>query len=627
MDAVKPDRWYARELTAPEFSRRLRQALEGTDVRVVWFIGAGCSISSGIPAAAELVKRWLPQLARIRTGSRDRWEDFATRDYPGWQEDAARYYGQVIQELFESEEDRQREIERLTAGKDPGFGYAALAQLMSRADVGSKANVALTVNFDDLIADSLYLYTAKKPLVIGHEALTRFIRRGDRTPLVVKVHGDARLAPKNTTDETSALDVDLVHAVQRLCARARVVVVGYAGADESIARVFLQNPGEVGPEVIYWVNDDPPAPALLKSLRTMPQRVSWVHHLDFDSLMFELHSCFSLGLPDFRRLHSLQDAYESTLQRLPLRHPSSVQESDDAPSVEGLLGELRAARLSAQAESISDSDPDKADELFAAAIEADPTDAAVLASYARFLEHVKDDSHRAAEVLERALDADPRNAANLVNLANLFGYALDRPEEAEDLLHRALSIDPQDAIALANLAMLLAKKGDKKRADTIYRQAIALDPTHTTVLANYGQFLFDCGNRPAGREMMERAIELNPANGDYLGNYAGMLYLEGERDQAHEFAERARGSRVPKQSALTAELAFYRLCYEPDKREIALQELTSALPRHEASLPIDLSPHVALAKKSGHRDSGLIEHVALAIADGGGIEELSDYLG
>lgn len=621
MRGKKKPSWHGRTITPPEFGRRLVQALADTDVRIVWFLGAGCSVSSGIPAAGELVKAWLPQLIEIRTGSTDNWQHAADAEYPGWREAPSGYYGRVIEELFESEEDRQREIERLTGGKDPGFGYAALAQLMSDSKLGPKTNVAITVNFDDLVADSLYLYTAKKPLVIGHEALTRFIRRGDQRPLVVKVHGDARLAPKNTADETARLDEELILALRRLYARARIVIVGYAGADESIAPVFVEDAGEAGPEVIYWVNDVPPAPPLLKSLQQVPARVSWVKHQDFDSLMVELHSCLRLGRPNFQRLETLQKAYESTLERLRVtKGEGEPAPSDRAPVVEGLLDDLKASRLAAQANLLEESDPGRAKELYEQALHADPTNVYVLSAYAGFLENTGD-TESAAEIYERSEKLDTKSVVVLTNYA-LFLERFGDTNRAREIYDRALSVDPNNAVLLNNFALFLENtEKNLTRAEEMYKLSIANDPTLSIPATNYAVFLQDRGDRSEEAELWhEQAIATDPTDPYVLTNYSGFLHLKGAHDLASEMEERARNAMESLDQIyrrrLEAKLWFFVLCYEPERSEEAWQQIQELLRQGVASAPGSLEAHVKHAKESGHPEPELVEAADRAITKG-----------
>lgn len=187
---------------ALEFVRQLKDNFDKEVFSCVFFLGAGCSKTSGIPLASELVHDiWLPKLHwRKGMGSKEKVEKWAAKRFPGYtKENAATYYNHVIEELFPSPLERQKEIERLCDGKFPGFGYSVLASLMANASAGF--NMTITTNFDDLIADALYLYADARPLVIPHESLAGYINPHSKRPLVVKLHGGQRLSPKNTVYE------------------------------------------------------------------------------------------------------------------------------------------------------------------------------------------------------------------------------------------------------------------------------------------------------------------------------------------------------------------------------------------------------------------------------------------
>ena len=57
-------------MDAQEFVRRFKTILaEQPGSRFAFFLGAGCSLSSGVPTAAQIVKNdWLPKLKKIKTG-------------------------------------------------------------------------------------------------------------------------------------------------------------------------------------------------------------------------------------------------------------------------------------------------------------------------------------------------------------------------------------------------------------------------------------------------------------------------------------------------------------------------------------------------------------------------------
>jgi hypothetical protein len=234
---------WPRQMTSQTFVRRLRVLLSEDDCNLVWFLGAGCSISSGIPGAAGLVRQWLPRLKAQEEGNDSNWEEWAKARFEQFDPDhAALLYGAVIDALFPLPRERQQEVERLTSGRNPSVGYALLAVLIAHEEYGPRANVVLTTNFDDLMADSLYLLTSKKPLVVVHESLAPYARASRSRPLVVKLHGDARLSPRNTPGETEDLDEELRRRISSLVQGCGLVFCGYGGNDHSIERFISSAP-------------------------------------------------------------------------------------------------------------------------------------------------------------------------------------------------------------------------------------------------------------------------------------------------------------------------------------------------------------------------------------------------
>ena len=205
-----------RKITAEEFARRLKAITSEIDKRFAIFLGAGCSVTSGIPAAGQLVHdNWLPRLHNICAPSRKDLDSWAKEEFPDYDQlHPSTSYGAVMERLFLSPEERQREIENLCDGKFPAFGYAVLSNLVSPE--GGHFNVILTTNFDDLMADALYLFSSARPLVIHHESLAGYIRPTRTRPLVVKLHGDHRLSPHNTFEETKELQKDIDKQVRLL---------------------------------------------------------------------------------------------------------------------------------------------------------------------------------------------------------------------------------------------------------------------------------------------------------------------------------------------------------------------------------------------------------------------------
>lgn len=254
----KADGHGLRMLTAEDFVRRLRAYTSGdlAGAQYAFFIGAGCSISSGIPGASFLVReRWLPRLRDIRAPDEEDPLEWA-KEHMGVDSDDLRpgTYGRVMTELFPQPALRQSEIEELCIAAQPGFGYATLAQLMAMS--GSQFNVVLTTNFDDLVADALYLFTGSHPLQIHHGSLSPYIRATRTRPMVVKLHGHHQFSPLNTEEETQRIEPGLTDGVRSLLHDRGLIFIGYSGSDDGIRDVLAGLPPEALPYGVYWVSGD-----------------------------------------------------------------------------------------------------------------------------------------------------------------------------------------------------------------------------------------------------------------------------------------------------------------------------------------------------------------------------------
>ncbi|MGB0723657.1 MAG: SIR2 family protein, partial [Gammaproteobacteria bacterium] len=194
------------EIRIKEFAGRLRDGIvHNLESRIVFFLGAGCSISSGIPSAGGLVRDWMKRIRAAKAMNDEAWAAYRDSEFPGVEDNPAQYYEKAYSTLFLAAQPGQQEIERLMDAGSPSFGYISLAQLMTHPDHGRQMNVVLTTNFDDLPAEALYLYTRARPRVIAHETLANYSRASEQRPLIVKLHGDAHLDPKSSGDGIRAL--------------------------------------------------------------------------------------------------------------------------------------------------------------------------------------------------------------------------------------------------------------------------------------------------------------------------------------------------------------------------------------------------------------------------------------
>ncbi len=466
-----------KEMTAEEFIRRFKNLIEEhEDSRFIFFLGAGCSVSSGIPDAGTLVKNWLPRLKKLKTDSSGNCDSWVSGIYPDYIEDkASLFYGKVIEDLFLTPEERQREIERLTEGKDPGFGYAVLAQMMTHEGTGRHCNVVQTVNFDDLIADALYLYTQKKPLVISHESLAGFVKITRTRPLILKLHGDARLDPKNTEKETQELAENVRKVLKNLLHETGLIFIGYGGHDESIAEILDELPSNALPWGIYWIGSSIPDSKIGKWLKDRNAR--WIKQNDFDELMLLMWKEFNFSHPKKDRFDNLLNTYFETFKNLKKRIEIQPEKEEAKPLKEAL--EKAANEFESfwavilEAEKYEKNDPEKADIIYQEGLKRFPDSKELIVAYAVFLNYIRKEYDKAEEYYKKALEIDPKHA-NILSIYAVFLNDIRKEyDKAEEYYKKALEIDPKDATTLGNYAGFLLARGNEN-GFTILEKALEL---------------------------------------------------------------------------------------------------------------------------------------------------------
>ena len=612
------------EMDPLEFVRLLKDNAESKS-QMAFFLGAGCSISSGIPAAGGLVETWLKQLHYRKTGGKG--------DFKQWLEEAgydagnlAASYAEVMRETFPQTVRQRAEVENFVGGKDPLFGYSALAALVTHELYADNFNLILTTNFDDLVADALYLYTRQKPLVIAHESLAGFAATVLNRPLVIKLHGDALLDPKSLEEETGELDRGLEKVLAEQLRRRGLIFLGYGGNDRGIARSLSRLPDDALAWGIFWVNETIPDTEFGTWLRSRPD-VHWVKHRDFDELMLIIFQEFELEHPKRERFDLLLKDRRETFKKL----TKQVDNLEQGAWKQALTSAVKATRsrfdgweeAELKAAEVEDSDPDEAnriyrrgleqfpssaellgdyarflsevrnahdeaEELYIRAIELKPTDALNLGNYAVFLENERKDEDQAEDLYKRALDADPLHANNLRNYALFLARVRHDEEGAEALYKNAHEEDPFDADVLGNYAVFLETvRRDMDEAERIYGAALVADSDHPFTLASYADFLANVrkdDNR--AEELYEHALEVDPDDANTLGSYA--IFVENARsdpERAEELYERALEAN-PRHADSLGNYALFleNVRKDPERAEELYERALEADPRHANTL-------------------------------------------
>ena len=552
-----------RPMSALEFVKRLKASCIREDEKYAFFLGAGCSVSSGIPVCSTLIEKdWLPKLFEI--------ENYGDVNYKDWyetqkekydSENAADIYGNVISRLFKTPQQRQNEIERICKGTLPGFGYGVLSMLVSSQR--EKFNVITTTNFDSLVSDAMFLFTNYHPLVISHESLADFIRPTTSKPIIIKLHHDAKLAPCNTSAEVGKIAPEMQEKFQSLMYDRGLIFIGYGGNDEGIYQMLNQLPQIALPYGVYWINGEEPNSIIRPWLEK--RNAFWINQLDFDEFMLIIKDEFDLPDPDRKHIDQVFNNYYEKLNTL----SRSIESRDPNAEATKLLD--KALRNSIEgitdpygfhlkAESVMKKDPDLADQIYRAGLDKYPESIVVNGNYANFLTDIKKDYDRAEEFYKRAVELDPDYAITIGNYAS-FLYDIRK---------------------------------DHDRAEEFYKRALELDPKDANQTGNYAGNLLSIGNKDIGREYLSRAIKF--------------------------------ASEMNFPTDLFVEIYFYAFVHWEERERVkALRELKKYLIQGLRSNFFLVTLNAEVTKKEDYPDSDWIEKLARVIREQEDISVLDDW--
>lgn len=275
----------------------------------MWFLGAGASVSAGMPTAMDMVWEFKQQLyvsqQRVSPNTvadlsnptvRTKLQTYINtlQDIP--KSGAPDEYAALFERVFPSEADRSSYFRVKISGAKPSYGHLALATLMRETLV----RIVWTTNFDPLLADAcakIYDTTGSLTSVdLDSSHLATQAIGYERWPIEIKLHGDFRSRRlKNTPDELRRQDETLRKTLNDSCAQFGLVIVGYSGRDDSVMDVLDEAatlPGAF-PNGLFWLHryDTPMLPRVCKLLTRASEKgieAGMVEIDNFDEILRDL---------------------------------------------------------------------------------------------------------------------------------------------------------------------------------------------------------------------------------------------------------------------------------------------------------------------------------------------------
>ena len=620
-----------REMRALELVRRLKASFYKEDEKFAFFLGAGCSVSSGVPVCSTLIEKdWLPKLYEIEK---------ADIDYDDWyKKQKAKYksnlspemYGDVISRLFLYPQQRQHEIERICSGALPGFGYAVLAKLISEGK--EKFNVIATTNFDNLMADAMFLFTNYHPLVISHESLADFIRPTTSKPIIVKLHHDAQLAPCNTRNEVSEIPPEMEEKFQSLMYDRGLIFIGYGGCDKGVLEMLKKLSRLALPYGVYWINKEKPSEIIMPWLEE--RNTFWIKQFYFDEFMLIVKNEFEINDPERKHVDKVFNNYYEKLNTLgqsigsrdPRNEATKILDKALKNAIEG-INDPYGYYL--KAVSVEKDDPDLADKIFKVGLDKYEMSVIFLIYYARFLRKIRKDYRKADILYKKALGLDPENTEVIYYYTYFLHWNLKKYDKAESFYKKLLKLMPNnDEYKRAYAIFLKNIRKDYDQAEELYKKAIELNQRNAENYGLYANFLEEIRKDHSRAEKYYRiSIGLNSKNSNLLANYAGYLLAKGDIEEGLILLEKAirliDGSVYP---GLEVEVWFYAFIHwQTDERKNALIKLKKSLLEGIRSDFFMVAKNAKIAKEENHPEAEWILKLTEVIRDREDISILDDW--
>lgn len=303
--------------------------------RFCFILGSGTSREAGILTGVEMAELWSKEL-KNKYEQNELKELMEKLGVNSIEPNSKNYFGIYDLLFYPDYQEGHAYFERELEKGIPSLGHHTLAKILS----GRTHNLAITTNFDSLIEDALFIYTNKRPLVVGHESLTQFINLNISRPIIAKIHRSLYFHPFNRKEETDGLAMGWQDTLRNAFMVYTPIVIGYAGGDQSLMKFLSDvNIKTNGLFWCYWNKEEPSEEIIDLVNKKMG---CFVPIEGFDQMMFMLSRKLGFENPE----EEMRDVTQTRIERYNLQYSKFEEEirqkASEAASDESLLETIMA---------------------------------------------------------------------------------------------------------------------------------------------------------------------------------------------------------------------------------------------------------------------------------------------
>ena len=511
--------------------------------RFCFIIGAGASVSSGIPMGVTLEAEWMEEMEKspgfsevrefaetLRKAGRLE-HDFSEIEQ-AWeaakkskQALPSEYYFDIYKlRFFPNHRNGYYYLERVMAHKNPSFGYHPLALMLTE---GSGSNLVITTNFDSLVEDALFLYTDSKPLVINHELLADYA--GDpniKRPIIAKIHRGIFFDPLNQPEETNELKGGWHDVLAHVFQNYTPIVIGYGGGDNSLMNLLEEESVKMKNGMYWCYVEEFGLPS--EKIQRLVQKKDGHFTAGFDSTMLMLGNAL---FPEKIGVHQTEqylnnrtgiqiENYEAEYKKL-LEYEESREKENASTQTNQSENEFRKEiEKMSERNSASESERQKQNQMTAWDYWRQGERYYKLQQYGEALQS-----------LSKAI----REQSNTAQFYNSRGNVYNKLGDYENAIldyDKAIELNPEYSIAYRNRGRIYKILDNYKKAMSDYEKAIELNPEYSAAFNSRGIIYYEWKDYDRAIANYNKALEFTPNYHLAFNNRGNVYYELGDYEKA-----------------------------------------------------------------------------------------------
>lgn len=318
-----------------EYDAFLRSFGLSKNGKYAFLLGAGCSISSGLPSAQQCIWDWKKAIYvtrnKVTAPVFDVRQENVQKTIQNWLDSTGEFprldsedeYVFYVEKAYPIEADRKEYFAQLSRNAKPSIGYKLLVELFRFGKIAS----IWSTNFDGLVEKAANKADVSCVNVNINTADLIYSQPYSEDLLYVALHGDYKFTKlKNTSSELDSQVSVLKQSLQNHLSANSLIVIGYSGRDKSLMNALKKAFTQPGSGKLFWLgygdNMSDSVQNLIKHCRANNREAYYINSVGFDETMLSiLEHCFYDDTEKRGRIESIKNdasaaSYNSTAIQL-----------------------------------------------------------------------------------------------------------------------------------------------------------------------------------------------------------------------------------------------------------------------------------------------------------------------